>query len=101
MPYSTTPSVEIIAIVVPSVAREYRYSVPLDVKDTVSDLLEKFHRISRLDDENYFGLYPEEVLGLLREDYLRYHDLTEQRLRETERAWKYAGKTLVLLYINK
>lgn len=95
------PSVHVIAFVIPSVEGEYHYFVPLDKTDTVADILKKFHRISRLDDENYFGLYPEEILSVFREDWRRYHDHVGQRIPETGNAWQYVGKTLVLLYINK
>lgn len=103
------PSVHIVVFVVHTYIEEFRYSIPLDEKDTIADLTNKIHRISRLDDENFFGLYPQALLDAFRENWRRNHgfgrlgsaSFARQRIPETEDAMKYAHQTLVLLYISK
>ena len=93
-------SVHVIVFVVHT-HQELHYSIPLDEKDTIADLSEKIHRISRLDDENFFGLYPLGVLQALREDLFWNPDCSGQRIPETRNAIPYANQTLVLRYVSK
>jgi hypothetical protein len=94
------PSVDVIVFVVPFPFLKHHYSIPIDDKDTVADLTKKIHLISRLDDENFFGLYPIELLSTFRES-CRYNDFDKRRISETDYAMRYVDQTLVLLYISK
>lgn len=99
---SELAAVDVIVFVVHTYITEFRYSIPLDDGDTVADLLEKIHKISHLDDENYFGLFPIGMLSVFREKWPRCHDdRVRFRIPEAEDATQYADQTLVLLYISK